>query len=97
MEELNINLKEKGNQKYVSFELGMISNYEYYTGIILAGYTYGVGEPIVKGGRYDNLLSNFDKDAPAIGFALVIDQLLTAVDKLSSKENKPDARYLTFA
>lgn len=97
LEELNINLKEKGNEKYVSFELGMISNYEYYTGIIFAGYTYGLGEPIVKGGRYDNLLSNFDKDAPAIGFAFVIDQLLTAVDKLSSKENKTDARYLTFA
>ena len=97
LEELNINLKEKGNEKYVSFELGMISNYEYYTGIIFAGYTYGLGEPIVKGGRYDNLLSNFDKDAPAIGFAFVIDQLLTAVDKLSSKENKSDARYLTFA
>ena len=97
LEELNHNLKEKGNEKYVSFELGMISNYEYYTGIIFAGYTYGLGEPIVKGGRYDNLLSNFDKDAPAIGFAFVVDQLLTAVDKLSAKENKEDARYLTFA
>ena len=74
----DINLKEKGNEKYVSFELGMISNYEYYTGIIFAGYTYGLGEPIVKGGRYDTLLSNFDKDAPAIGFAFVVDQLLTA-------------------
>lgn len=97
LEELHSNLKDTGNEKYVSFELGMISNYEYYTGIIFAGYTYGLGEPIVKGGRYDNLLSNFDKDAPAIGFAFVIDQLLTAVDKLSSKENKVDERYLTFA
>lgn len=97
LEELKINLTEKGNDSYVSFELGMISNYEYYTGIIFAGYTYGLGEPIVKGGRYDNLLSHFDKDAPAIGFAFVIDQLLTAVDKLSSKANGTDERYLTFA
>lgn len=99
LEELNNNLKENGIDKYVSFELGTISNYEYYTGIIFAGYTYGLGEPIVKGGRYDTLLSNFDKDAPAIGFAFVVDQLLTAVDKLSAvtDKNVQEQRYLTFA
>ena len=94
LEDLNANLKEQGIQNYVSFELGMISNYEYYTGIIFAGYTYGLGEPIVKGGRYDTLLSNFDKDAPAIGFAFVVDQLLTAT---SAKKQVTDERYLTFA
>lgn len=94
LEELNANLKAKGIEKYVSFELGMISNYEYYTGIIFAGYTYGLGEPIVKGGRYDTLLSNFDKDAPAIGFAFVVDQLLTAT---SAKKQVIEDRYLTFA
>ena len=99
LEEINTYLIENGIQKYFSLELGMISNYEYYTGIIFSGYTYGLGEAIVKGGRYDTLLSNFDKDAPAIGFAFVVDQLLGAIDKLSSKvekETKGD-RYLTFA
>ena len=92
--ELHSILKEKGIDRYVSFEFGMISNYEYYTGIIFAGYTYGLGEPIVKGGRYDTLLSNFDKDAPAIGFAFVVDQLMSAT---SVVKNKNDNRYLTFA
>ena len=94
LEDLNKNMKDKGIKQYVSFDLGMISNYEYYTGIIFAGYTYGLGEPIVKGGRYDNLLSNFDKDAPAIGFAFVVDQLLSAV---SVKKEVETDRYLTFA
>jgi len=94
LNELNSILKQKGIDKYVSFEFGMISNYEYYTGIIFAGYTYGLGEPIVKGGRYDTLLSNFDTDAPAIGFAFVVDQLMTAT---STKKEKDDNRYLTFA
>jgi len=99
LEELKANLKEKGIDNYISFELGMIRNYEYYTGIIFAGYTYGLGEPIVKGGRYDTLLSNFDKDAPAIGFAFVVDQLLTAIDKISfaTDINKKEQRYLTIA
>lgn len=67
--------------KYVSFELGLISSYSYYTGILFSGYTFGSGEPIVKGGRYDRLLSYFGKEAPAIGFALMVDQLLLALER----------------
>ena len=96
LEELHTALKEKDIEKYISFEFGMISNYEYYTGIIFAGYTYGLGEPIVKGGRYDNLLSNFGKDAPAIGFAFVVDQLMSALSNKNKDIAKED-RYLTFA
>lgn len=67
--------------KYVSFELGIISDYKYYTGIIFSGYTFGTGEPIVKGGRYNNLLKHFGKEAPAIGFAIVVDQLMAALSR----------------
>ena len=67
--------------KYVSFELGLISSYSYYTGILFSGYTFGSGEPIVKGGRYDGLLSYFGKEAQAIGFALMVDQLLLALER----------------
>ncbi len=55
-------------ERYISYELGALSDYHYYTGIIFSGYTFGTGEPIVKGGRYDTLLKYFGKDAPAIGF-----------------------------
>ena len=94
LDELNGILKEKGIDNHVSFELGMISDYQYYTGIIFAGYTFGHGEPIVKGGRYDKLLSHFGKDAPAIGFAFVVDQLLAA---LKGTDKKEQGKYLTFA
>ncbi len=74
-------LNENGVMDYISFELGMISEYKYYTGIIFSGYSYGVGEPLVKGGRYDSLLSHFGKDAPAIGFAITVDQLMLALER----------------
>lgn len=70
-----------GVEKYISIEPGMLSTYHYYTGIIFAGYTFGSGEPIVKGGRYDDLLPYFGKNAPSIGFAVVIDQLLAALSR----------------
>lgn len=66
---------------YISFELGIISSYHYYTGIIFAGYTFGTGEALVKGGRYDKLLRHFGKNAPSIGFGIVVDQLLAALSR----------------
>ncbi len=79
LEKLDEVLKLYGVTDYVSYELGVVSKYNYYTGIIFAGYTFGSGEPIVTGGRYDNLLRYFGKNAAAIGFAIVIDQLMSAL------------------
>ena len=81
LEELHQVLKIYGIDKYVSVELGLVSNYQYYTGIIFAGYTFGSGEPIVKGGRYDELLTYFGKESASIGFAIVIDQLMAALSR----------------
>lgn len=66
---------------YVSFDLGMLSKYNYYTGIIFRAYTYGTGDAIATGGRYDNLVCQFGKDAPAIGVAIVMDQLMLALTR----------------
>ena len=68
-------------EKYVSFDMGMLNKYQYYTGVIYKAYTYGVGDALVKGGRYDNLLGHFGKSAPAIGFMVVIDDLMAALER----------------
>lgn len=67
-----------GVEKYVTFDLSMSGTYGYYTGIIFRGYTYGTGDAIVKGGRYDHLLEKFGKASPSIGFVIVVDELLNA-------------------
>ena len=68
-------------EKYISFDFGMLSKYQYYTGVIFRGYTYGTGDAVVKGGRYDHLLARFGKPSAAIGFAVVVDQLLAALGR----------------
>ncbi len=68
-------------EKYITFDLGMLSKYNYYTGIIFRAYTYGTGDTIVNGGRYDNLVEQFGKNAPAIGLAIMADQLLLALSR----------------
>ncbi len=82
-------LEAYGVSKYVSFELDMISPYKYYTGLIFSGYTYGSGAPIAKGGRYDKLLSYFGNDSKAIGFAIMADQLLFALERQNIEIIKP--------
>lgn len=74
-------LESYGLSDYVSYDLGMLSKYSYYTGIIFKAYTYGTGDYIVTGGRYDKLLVQFGKDAPAVGFAIVVDQLMLALSR----------------
>ena len=72
-------LKVYGNDGFISFDLGMLSKYNYYTGVIFKAYTYGLGDALVKGGRYDKLLKSFGAEKPAIGFMVVIDELMMAL------------------
>ena len=81
MQKIHELLKVYGMERYVTFDLGMVSAFRYYTGIIFQAYTYGSGEALIKGGRYDDLLRHFGKNAPAVGFVTQVDALLTALER----------------
>ncbi len=70
-----------GVEKYISFDLGMVTRLNYYTGIIFRGYTYGTGVSIVDGGRYDGLLGEFGQKQPAVGFAIMLNELIGAMER----------------
>ncbi len=74
-------LSYSGYDQYISFDFSLLSRYEYYSGIVFRGYTYGTGDAVVKGGRYNNLLKHYGKNAPAIGFAFYIDDLMMAISR----------------
>lgn len=74
-------LQSYGVDKYVNFDLGIIRDFEYYTGMVFEGYTPGLGFPLCGGGRYDKMASAFGIDCPAIGFALGIERILLAMDR----------------
>lgn len=75
-------LKIRGYDKYVAFDLGMLSKYQYYTGIVFKAFALGSGSSIATGGRYDTLLSYFGKNAPAVGFVILPDE----VEKLLERQ-----------
>ncbi|MDR0405899.1 MAG: ATP phosphoribosyltransferase regulatory subunit [Clostridiales bacterium] len=72
-------LADYGFEKYVSIDLGMVQGLNYYTGVIVKGFTYGVGFPVCGGGRYDNLIGDYGKGLPATGVAIGIERVISAL------------------
>ena len=70
-----------GVEDHITFDLSMSGGYGYYTGVVFRAYTYGTGDAIVRGGRYDNLLGKFGENTPSIGFAIIIDELMSALSR----------------
>src|SRR5690606_19636252 len=68
----------------------MIGDFSYYTGMTFEGYAADLGFPVVSGGRYDNLLQQFGRPAPATGFALKT----TRIVELIGEEAEEAARVL---
>lgn len=78
-------LKDYGFEKYISIDLGMVQKINYYTGIIVKGFSSGMGFPICGGGRYDNLIGEFGDNIPSTGIAIGVDRLMAAIGEQDYK------------
>lgn len=76
VQEMTTSLTELGYGSSLRLNLGLCARLDYYSGLLFEGYLPGVGEPVLRGGRYDRLLQQLGADLPAIGFALSVDRLL---------------------
>lgn len=74
-------LKAYKVEQYVRFDLGIIRDFSYYTGMVFEVYAPGLGYPLCGGGRYDHLLADFGTACPATGFALGIERILLAIER----------------
>jgi ATP phosphoribosyltransferase regulatory subunit len=72
-------LLEPDVARRVIFDLGLSRAPGYYTGAVFEVYDPALGMPIGGGGRYDNLLGEFGRSLPAVGFALEVDRLHLAL------------------
>ena len=94
LEKLYAILSVYGLERFVSFDLGMLGKFRYYTGVIFQAYTYGSGTPVATGGRYDGLIAQYGKEAPATGVAIYLDELLTALSRQNLHTETAYARKL---
>ena len=82
----------------ITFDLGLIRDFEYYTGMVFEAYAPGVGYSLAGGGRYDNMLQDFGTVCPATGFALGIERILSARHFQGIIEDSPAKDfYLSYA
>lgn len=65
----------------LTFDLAMTPMMKYYTGIMLKGYSPYSAEPIMNGGRYDQLMNHFHRQVSAIGFSYDLSHILKALEK----------------
>lgn len=66
-------------------DFNLINNLNYYTGVVFEGYAADLGSPLLGGGRYDHLLAQFGRPAPATGFAIKMDRLLQVTPAMERK------------
>ncbi len=76
LETLMARLRDYGLADIVRFDLSIIRDFSYYTGVVFEAYGAGSGYPLAGGGRYDTLLGRFGAECPATGFALGLDRVL---------------------
>ncbi|NDO47617.1 ATP phosphoribosyltransferase regulatory subunit [Clostridium sp. MD294] len=81
LQELYHILRYYNMEEYVTFDLGMVGQLNYYTGIIFRGYVDNSGYSILSGGRYDNLVAQYGTDMPAVGMVLKLNEILFAMQK----------------
>jgi ATP phosphoribosyltransferase regulatory subunit len=72
-------LESLGLGENFDVDLGDTGGLEYYTGLTFRVYAPGCGAEIGGGGRYDNLIANFGRPEPAVGFSIALDGLVGAI------------------
>ncbi len=82
-------LEHYGIDRYVMFDLGIIRDFDYYTGMVFETYTTGLGYPICGGGRYDRMAAAFGREQPATGFAMGIERVLMALERQGLDVSEP--------
>jgi ATP phosphoribosyltransferase regulatory subunit len=59
-------------------DLGEVRGMTYYTGLRFAGFVEGVGDAVLRGGRYDDLVARYGRAARATGFAIDVEAVAQA-------------------
>ncbi|MDO8886630.1 ATP phosphoribosyltransferase regulatory subunit [Candidatus Oleimmundimicrobium sp.] len=90
-------LKSYSLEEFITFDFGIVRNFEYYTGVVFEVYVPNLGFPLGAGGRYDKLISEFGIDKPACGFALGLERLHICLNEQGVLKKQEGRRVLVFS
>ena len=95
-----IEREHPGAYQRLLIDLGETRGFDYYTGMRVRLWAPGVGTPVVRGGRYDDLVARYGADLPATGLAIDLDALeiaLAAAGAVVEGEALAPARLIALA
>ena len=70
----------------ISYDLSLVGEMSYYSGLVFKGLCEGAGSPVLSGGRYDRLCDAFGRRVPSVGFAVGVDVLTEALGSAGSDD-----------
>lgn len=94
LSEISLRLSSLDIEPY--YDLAELRGYHYKTGVVFAAFVPGIGQEIMRGGRYDNLGKVFGRARPAVGFSGDL-HLLTEIskeDKSHANDHDPGKRSI---
>jgi ATP phosphoribosyltransferase regulatory subunit len=75
---------ELGYGARLNVDFSLLRDISYYTGFIFEGFASEVGFALCGGGRYDALLPRFGFAAGAVGWSLLVERILIALERRHS-------------
>lgn len=73
-------------QSKLRIDFSVVSDINYYNGIVFKGFIDEIPDSVLSGGRYDSLMQSMSRKSKAIGFAVYIDML----ERFNIKESEFD-------
>lgn len=73
-------------QSKLRIDFSVVSDINYYNGIVFKGFINKIPDSVLSGGRYDSLMQSMSRKSKAIGFAVYIDML----ERFNIKEREFD-------
>ena len=74
-------------QNMLQVDFSVVSDINYYNGIIFKGFVEGVPSAVLSGGQYDKLMKKMKHSSGAVGFAVYLDMLDMAAETPKEEEN----------
>lgn len=66
---------DKELQSKLRIDFSVVSDINYYNGIVFKGFIDKIPDSVLSGGRYDSLMQSMSRKSKAIGFAVYVDML----------------------
>lgn len=64
----------------VLIDAALMPRFLYHSGVVFSGFAAGVGQPLLHGGRYDDMMASHGRDMPATGFSFDLWLWLDSLD-----------------